>query len=378
MTSKDVIVKIISAVKNYRTPLGVKFVDRELEVEKVINEEEKAIFNGMINVLYGPKGCGKTTLFRALQSTIELEDLGVDVLYAAGEYEETPQLINLYIPKTLGEVFKEIASTIGGSIEVGFRDLNVISAPITFFKAAKVIVESIVKKLRKKRRVIVVIDEVRADSEEHLSNFRGWLEVFANDIGYINLDYKDKTGGSIAIIALVSDALVAEIRHIIGPKVTWSFMWNLPRKAVKELAEELHLNIDIDTLWKLTGGNPRALHVIAIQGVEKWFKEEILKDVRNLYRDALEIFRDREVTWRELERATCNIDDASISLLRSMLRRNMAIYIGAATPLSELPINEPWIKEDYAYQIPAYYYTLRTMISKKSINITLNSVLNNL
>jgi AAA+ ATPase superfamily predicted ATPase len=144
-TSKDVIVKIISAVKNYRTPLGVKFVDRELEVEKVINEEEKAIFNGMINVLYGPKGCGKTTLFRALQSTIELEDLGVDVLYAAGEYEETSQLIKLYIPKTLGEVLKEIASTIGGSIEVGFRDLNVISAPITFFKAVRVIVESIVK-----------------------------------------------------------------------------------------------------------------------------------------------------------------------------------------------------------------------------------------
>jgi hypothetical protein len=73
-------------------------------------------------------------------------------------------------------------------------------------------------------------------------------------------------------------------------------MWNLSRKAIKELAEELHLNIDIDTLWKLTGGNPRVLHVIAIQGVEKWFKEEILKDVRNLYRDALEIFRDREVT----------------------------------------------------------------------------------
>jgi hypothetical protein len=65
-----------------------------------------------------------------------------------------------------------------------------------------------------------VIDEVKADSEKHLSNFRGWLEVFANDIGYINLDYRDKTGGSIAIIALVSDALVAEIRHIIRPKVT--------------------------------------------------------------------------------------------------------------------------------------------------------------
>jgi hypothetical protein len=53
--------------------------------------------------------------------------------------------------------------------------------------------------------------------------------------------------------------------------------------------------VDIDTLWRLTGGDPRALHVIAVQGVERRFKEEILENVRNLYRDALEILRDGEV-----------------------------------------------------------------------------------
>jgi hypothetical protein len=60
-----------------------------------------------------------------------------------------------------------------------------------------------------------------------------------------------------------------------------------------------------------------------------------------------------------------------------MLRRNIAIYIGAATSISELPTNEPWIREDYAYQVPAYYHTLRAMISKKSIDVTPSSVLNN-
>jgi ATP phosphoribosyltransferase len=65
-------------------------------------------------------------------------------------------------------------------------------------------------------------------------------------------------------MALVSDALVVEIRHVVKAKVAWSFMWNLPRKTVEELAEELCSDMDMDTLWELTEGNPRALHVIAV------------------------------------------------------------------------------------------------------------------
>jgi hypothetical protein len=35
----------------------------------------------------------------------------------------------------------------------------------------------------------------------------------------MNIDYRDKTGGSIAVATLVSNALVTEIRHVIGSKV---------------------------------------------------------------------------------------------------------------------------------------------------------------
>jgi hypothetical protein len=142
--------------------------------------------------------------------------------------------------------------------------------------------------------------------------------------------------------------------------------------------ENLRIGIDVDILWRSTGGNPRALQVIAIQGLEKWFKEEILKNLHNLYRESLEMLRDREALWREFEVAIQNIYEARLSLIRSMMRRNIAIYIGAATYLSELPSNEPWIREDYVYQIPAYYYTLKTMVNRRSIDITLNNVLSNL
>jgi len=64
-TLQEVLARIINTMKLFRTPLGVKFVDRDFEVKKVIDESEKTIFSGMINVLYDSKGYGKTTFFKA-------------------------------------------------------------------------------------------------------------------------------------------------------------------------------------------------------------------------------------------------------------------------------------------------------------------------
>jgi energy-coupling factor transporter ATP-binding protein EcfA2 len=358
--------------------MNVRFVDREIETKRIIDDSEKTIFGGMINILYGPKGCGKTTFFKALKFASESQDVNIDVLYISREYEETPELVKLYMPKRFNQILKEIASAIGGSVEISYEGSGVISASFASFRVVRTAVESIVKGVKGGRKIIIVVDEVRADSDESLSKLRGWLETFANDLGYMNLDYKNKTGGSITVITLVSDALIAEIRHIVGAKVAWSLMWNLSREAMKELAEELNLDIETDTLWRLTGGNPRALQTIAIYGLEKWFKEEILKDLRDLYRDLLDIFRDRDVVWRELEQVLQNIDQSPASMLRSMLRRNIIIYIGAASSLSKIPVNEPWIMEDFAYQMPAFYHTLKIMISRRSIDVALKDVLANL
>jgi len=378
MSLQEIMARIISSMKTFRTQMNVRFVDREIETKRIIDDYEKTIFGGMINILYGPKGCGKTTFFKALKFASESQDVDIDVLYISREYEETPELVKLYIPKRFNQILKEIASAIGGSVEISYEGSGVVSASIALFRVVRTAVESIVKGVKGGRKIIIVVDEVRADSDESLSKLRGWLETFANDLGYMNLDYKNKTGGFITVITLVSDALIAEIRHIVGAKVAWSLMWNLSREAMKELAEELNLDIETDILWRLTGGNPRALQTIAIHGLEKWFKDEILKDLRDLYRDLLSIFRDRDVVWRELEQVLQNIDQSPASMLRSMLRRNIIIYIGAASSLSKIPVNEPWIMEDFAYQMPAFYHTLKIMISRRSIDVALKDVLANL
>jgi hypothetical protein len=157
------------------------------------------------------------------------------VLYITGEYEEAQQLVKLYIPKTLSKVLKDIASSIGGSIEISYGGSEAVSTSIALFKAIRIALESVVRRLSKGRRriIIIVIDEVRVDGEELLSSSRGWLEVFSNEIGYANLSYRDRTGGSITIAALVSDALVTEIRHVVKAKVNWVLIWNLSKRAVR-------------------------------------------------------------------------------------------------------------------------------------------------
>jgi hypothetical protein len=120
---------------------------------------------------------------------------------------------------------------------------------------------------------LIVLDEVKADSQEHLSNFSQWLGGFANDIKKYNVVYMEKNG-SIADIALTSDALAEEIMVIVGDKVNWALMWNLTRKSSEELITQIGLHHRVarelgigseaskEILWRLAGGNPRALKLI--------------------------------------------------------------------------------------------------------------------
>jgi len=64
-----------------------------------LDEGEKAVLNGMITVLYGPKGCGKTSLFKALYEVVtSMQDADVDVVIVGSE-KEAWRAEKLYTPK---------------------------------------------------------------------------------------------------------------------------------------------------------------------------------------------------------------------------------------------------------------------------------------
>jgi len=226
-------------------------------------------------------------------------------------------------------------------------------------------------RLGRRRNAVIVVDEVRADSPDRLSEFRGWLEGYSNQLRYDDHRFWRDKGGSIAVVTLTSDAMVKEVRSRVGSKVNWVHMWNLDPGSLGWLARRLNIDIDVNTLWRLTGGNPRALVRIKVDGLKRWVEEEVLAVVREFLDEARRELGER--LWDELRVAMENIDEADYSLKQSMLKHNIILYI-IGYKVSELP-RERWVGGRYAYQIPAYHHALKLMVEKANAKVTVEELL---
>jgi len=72
--------EVVSRLSSFRVPgFNFRFVDRECEARAVLDVSGGVVMGGWITVVYGPKGCGKTELFRALYNTSR-EAGGVDFI----------------------------------------------------------------------------------------------------------------------------------------------------------------------------------------------------------------------------------------------------------------------------------------------------------
>jgi len=236
---KELIERVTLGLTRYTiTELNIgplRFVDRVREAKAILDESEKAVLNGMITVLYGPKGCGKTSLFKALHDIVtSMEDADVDVVIVGSE-KEAWRAEKLYAPKSLGEILKEVKGILGFDISSTGEVTSSLAIDAT--KIISLMVGYIAQMLRSKRKIVIVLDEVKADSSERLAEFRGWLEGFANTLKWDTGKYWMEKGGSISVVALTSDAMVKEIRNKVGSKVNWSLIWNLPYDAMVELSK---------------------------------------------------------------------------------------------------------------------------------------------
>jgi hypothetical protein len=168
----------------------------------------------------------------------------------------------------------EAVSSLGGSLDQS----GVVKGLVDAAKFIAILVDRIARRFEKGKKILIALDEVRASSRESLGDFRDWLESYANNIAEYNRIYSKKEG-SIAVITLTSDALVKELRDVVGGKVNWALIWNLPRNASEDLISQVGLQRRVvvelgigaeaskEILWKLAGGNPRALGIIWREGL---------------------------------------------------------------------------------------------------------------
>ena len=372
---KEVLERIVSRLEGHPLPLPVhaplRFVDRVREAKAILDEGEKVVLNGMITVLYGPKGCGKTSLFKVLYEVVtSMEDTDVDMVIVSSE-KEAWKAEKLYVPRSLDEILKEVKGILGFNITPTGEVTSTLAIDAT--KIISLMVGYIARMLRDGRKVIIVLDEVKADSGERLAEFRGWLEGFANTLLWDAGKYWMEKGGSISVVVLTSDALVSEIRYKVGSKVNWALMWNLPYNAMVELAEQLNLSIDPELLWRLTGGNPRALTSIRSRGLELWLRADVVDVLARIVEDLRGEWGGD--VWSEITEAVSNIDDASFRLKIALLKHNVLIYTGGVYAyISDIP-KEEWVGRYYAYQIPAYYYALKAMVARRSLHVTPDDIL---
>jgi energy-coupling factor transporter ATP-binding protein EcfA2 len=379
----NVIISRAHSYEIYEEGIGrYRFVDRDNEIRKILKSSEYLFLGGRITVLYGSKGCGKSTLFRAMGYA--LEDVpDIELITIAARELEAARRVVLNVRRSMRDLLQRIVNNLGIRADwIDFTTLTItggVSLLGAAWEIARLIKYAVVDARESiDKRILIAIDEVKADSPGHLSSFRQWLESFANELREINGEIVEKKGGGVAVIALTSDALIKELRDVVDGKVDWALMWNLPRNAFEEhisqiglqhrVARELGISSEEakEILWRLSGGNPRALELIWKKGIKKWLEDEVLRNLSDLVEELRKPFGEK--LWEELERASNSIDDADIDLKKAMLRKNIIIYIAGADKISEMP-REQWIGKKYAYQIPAYYHALKAMARKRSTDI---------
>ncbi|RLE57933.1 MAG: hypothetical protein DRJ40_01635 [Thermoprotei archaeon] len=148
-------------------------------------------------------------------------------------------------------------------------------------------------------------------------------------------------------------------------------IWNLDREAHDELLNKLKTPLNHNQLWQLTGGNPRAIYELHIQ---KWNIGSWLQKIIEIVKTTIkEYCREKQKppiqVLQELKQTLDNIDELELHPIWDYMLRNNIVTPLYSKWLDKKPSKTYWIGEDTAYQLPAHYWTIRTMVQKQTLNI---------
>ncbi len=336
-----------------------RFINRERELSAL--KDFCSTSRALPLYIFGPEGCGKTRLLKEFVKEFNkyFNENGIAIYIDALERESVNKaLLTSPSIKISVDIIYSIVEKFTG-IEVGRALANSISS----------LLEKLIGRKRLKNKyILVAIDDVtRAIGLNKIEWYVKWLYELR---WKLEEEYKPK---AINFIVTTSEGisldLISKHRHS-HPLL----IWNLDRKAFKELFQELHPpnNIEFEDIWRLFGGNPRKLIELAKQF--KWNIREML----NLYEKKIKKLTDRIIKEGLVNELRLVIED--IDNLDKVKTKKMEILINMLTDLN-LILYKYWptihgedIAEDvelgigkyYAWQIPAYKQVLQELLHRQN------------
>lgn len=342
-------------LQEYIVPdLNIPFIDRENEAEQILKwlTETETPWN---HVIYGPWGCGKTELMKALAYTLQKEENITAIYIDLTKQElETSILTKTDIKQALIDAAKTLLETH-------------LKIPANLTKT----LEYLHKKISLKNKyLMLIIDELTATLNRYKISIRDYISALDKQIYEIKNQFKLKN--IIAIIVTSEQTAVFHFMREEGKSLTVHQLWHLPRQHFTELCRKLGAPENkINELWQLTGGSPRAIK--EIKTVYNWNTEQWLQGIRRV---CIDIYLRVKNTPLEtyLKKIVENIDETippGTQLLRQEEKLTLELYqqniITPVQPpikqLTPLP-KENWIGKHHAWQLPAYPKILKQLLTK--------------
>jgi len=339
---------------NYR----IQFRDREREVDVLLND---ALRYAGLRVIYGPYGAGKSTFLRQVSKALKAVN-GVYVVYMNFEGNALSSVLTGALPSG-DDVLARVRLELGNvdTFKAGFAVAEALKLAITYALRRY--------RAEKADRLLLIFDNLDKYLREAVGDkgyvaLSGLLEFFAEAHEHPSEEVWGPFANKLVnTIFAVSDQAALDLAVRLGSKglATSLLLWNLPKKAFTEVINEVAgltstRNVDADLLWNLIGGNVRELGNLVFNygwDLGKWLEGFIMV---NIPKNALR--RGKGIP------------------IKALLRRNIVIKVRVPNgkQLSELP-KEPWINDEYAYQLPAYYWVLEAMAKEGKINVSPEYVL---
>lgn len=353
---------IVRTIHEYEiAPLGIRFVDRDSEVCKMLQLLESTEVKAWIYMITGPWGCGKSELLRALTYAMNRVSEDCQIVY----FDLTEKEISRFYATTDVNIMLEVEKVLEGLM--GER----AKIPWHVYRIIKTLYE---RRKMKGEKIILIFDEVTYS----LKNLREIEALITSLSDHLASLVKDLNCIAKALVVTSEQSASEVFTKISGKYLTSCLMWNLNKESFFELMNRLECPLDQELLWSIIGGNPRLLVELKERN---WDLKEILKGLiakvrKTIRRTATGRGEALSAILMDLKKGIDKVEDLDLTLAWNvLLEDNIVMHTGAMfLNLSEMP-KERWTSNWCSFQIPAYYWILRTMIELKTDKVEVEDVM---